>query len=347
MNRRNLLKITALSSVFLLKGSNNLLSQTKIHKNIRPKGLKIGDKVALVSPASNVTDLMDVYRAQEICDKLGLNSIMPKSIVKTASGYKTRSADERIDELHQAFADKSISAIFCIRGGFGSAELLDKLDYGLIKSNPKIICGYSDITALLTGINKKTGLVTFHSPVMLSDFDEVTYNSFKNILFNNSAFGELKNPASSDIRSTNPTIVINDGVAKGELVGGNLSLITSLIGTPYQIETEEKVLFLEDVGEAPYRLERMLTQMRMAGMLDKLKGVVIGKCDYCSAGSSQSSWDRSELEVYNYIFAGMNYPVFYGLLFGHTTTQFTIPIGIEAEMDSEKGTLNILESAVT
>jgi muramoyltetrapeptide carboxypeptidase len=181
---------------------------------------------------------------------------------------------------------------------------------------------------------------------MLSKFDEVTFNSFQNMLFNSSAFGEIKNPVSGDIRKDNPTITINEGKAKGELVGGNLSLITSLIGTPYQIETDGKILFIEDVGEAPYRLERMFTQMRMAGMLDKLKGVVIGKCDECSAGESQSSWDRSELEVYNYIFASMNYPVFYGLLFGHTSTQFTIPIGIEAEIYSENGSLNILESAV-
>lgn len=346
MNRRNLLKLTALSSVLLLKGNNNLLSQTNKNANIRPKRLERGDKVALVSPASNVTDLMDVYRAQEICDKLGLNTILPKSIVKTASGYKTRSAEERIDELHQAFSDKSVKAIFCIRGGFGSADLLDKLDYELIKRNPKIICGYSDITALLTGINKKTGLVTFHSPVMLSKFDEVTFNSFQKMLFNSAAFGEIKNPLSGDIRKDNPTITINEGKATGELVGGNLSLITSLIGTTYQIETDGKILFIEDVGEAPYRLERMLTQMRMAGMLDKLKGVVIGKCDECSAGESQSSWDRSELEVYNYIFTGMNYPVFYGLLFGHTSTQFTLPIGVEAEIYSENGSLNILESAV-
>lgn len=346
MHRRNLLKITALSSVLLLKGSSNLIPQTNILSNIKPKSLKKGDKVALVSPASNVTDLMDVYRAQEICDNLGLSTILPKSIVKTASGYKTRSAEERIDELHKAFADKSIKGIFCIRGGFGSAELLDKLDYDLIKRNPKIICGYSDITALLTGINKKTGLVTFHSPVLLSNFDELTFDSFKKILFENSAYGEIKNPSSEKIRENHPTISINEGKATGELIGGNLSLITSLIGTPYQIETEGKILFIEDVGEAPYKLERMLTQMRMAGMLDKLKGVVIGKCDDCSAGNSQSSWDRSELEVYNYIFASMDYPVFYGLLIGHTSTQFTIPIGIKAELDSENGSLNILESAV-
>ncbi|MER3328611.1 MAG: LD-carboxypeptidase, partial [Candidatus Kapaibacterium sp.] len=186
----------------------------------------------------------------------------------------------------------------------------------------------------------------FHSPVLLSEFDEVTYDSFQRVLFNNTAFGEIKNPTSTDIRTSNPTISINEGKATGELVGGNLSLITSLIGTPYQIDTKSKILFIEDVGEAPYRLERMLTQMRMAGMLDNLNGVVIGKCDDCSAGSSQSSWDRSELEVYNYIFASMNYPVFYGLLLGHTSTQFTIPIGIEAEIDSENGTLEILESAV-
>lgn len=346
MNRRNLLKLTALSSLFLLNSGTNKPTFANTSSKIKPKKIEPGDKVALVSPASNVTDLMDVYRAQEICDKLTLNTILPKSIVKTASGYKTRSAEERVDELHQAFSDKSIKAIFTIRGGFGSAELLEKLDFDLIKSNPKILCGYSDITALLTGINKKTGLVTFHSPVMLSNFDSVTYESFQNILFKNEAYGTIDNPVSNGVRASNPTITINGGKAKGELVGGNLSLLTSLIGTPFEIETKNKIIFIEDVGEAPYRLERMLTQMRMSGLLDNIAGVVIGKCDDCTAGSSQMSWDRSELEVYNYIFADKKYPVFYGLLFGHTSTQFTIPLGISAEIDSDKGSLNILESAV-
>lgn len=346
MNRRNLLKISALSTLFFLNKGIDLSAKTNNNAILRPKKLKIGDEVALISPASNVTDQLDIYRAQEICDKLGVNPIMPKSIAKTDTGYKTRSVEERVAEIHKAFADKSIKAIFCIRGGYGSAELLDSLDYELIKNNPKIICGYSDITALLTAIYEKTGLITFHSPVMLSNFDDISFNAFKNIIMNNIPFGIVQNPNSGGIRETNPTITINQGTAQGKLIGGNLSLITSLIGTPYQINTEGKILFIEDVEEPPYRLERMLVQMKQAALLVDLKGVVIGKCNECVAGSSQSSWDRSELEVYNYIFNGMDYPVFYGLLFGHTATQFTLPIGINAEINATKGILNILESAV-
>lgn len=347
MKRRNLLKISALSSVFLLKNHSVLYSQDNDTSIIKPKRLKQGDKVALISPASNVTDPKDIYRAEEICEALGVESVMTKAIVNNPNGYKTRSAEARVKEIHAAFSDNSIKAIFCIRGGFGSGELLDKLDYDLIKKNPKIIAGYSDITALITAIEKKTGLVTFHSPVMLSNFDKVSFDSFSKTIKSNKPAGIIQNPSSNGIRERNPIITINSGKAEGELIGGNLSLITSLIGTDYQIETKNKILFIEDVGEAPYRLERMLTQMRLAGMLDDLAGVVIGKCNDCSSGSSQSTWDRSELEVFNYIFSTFKYPVFYGLLIGHTSTQFTIPIGVKASMNSGKGILNILESAVT
>jgi muramoyltetrapeptide carboxypeptidase len=346
MNRRNILKLSALSPLFFLNRNYELSAQTVSNTIIRPKKLEQGEKVALISPASNVTDPLDIYRAQEICTKLGVNPIMPKSIADTPSGYKTRSVKDRVAEIHTAFSDKSVKAIFCIRGGYGSAELLDFLDYDLIRNNPKIICGYSDITALLTAINKKTGLVTFHSPVMLSNFNEVSFNAFRKVIGSNEPYGIVKNPQSDGVRETYPTLTINQGTAQGRLIGGNLSLLTALIGTPYQIETEGKLLFIEDVGEAPYRLERMLVQMKQSGLLSKVKGVVIGKCDECVAGSSQLSWDRSELEVYDYIFSGMDYPVFYGLLFGHTSTQFTIPIGINAEIDATKGTLNLLESAV-
>lgn len=346
MNRRNLLKISALSSVLLLNRQSNLLSKTNSIAIVRPKALKKGDRVALISPASNVTDPMDIYKAQEICDNLGVSPILPKSIARTQSGYKTRGTQERVNEIHQAFEDKSIRAILCIRGGYGSADLLDKLDYDLIAKNPKIMCGYSDITALLNGISKKTGLVTFHAPVMLSNFNEISFNSFRNLLFDNSAHMKISNPESSRIRSDYPTLTINEGKSKGQLVGGNLSLITSLIGTDFQIDTKDKILFIEDVGEPPYSIERMLTQMRLSGMLESVKGVIIGKCDDCSSGSSQTTWDRSELEVYDYIFSSKSYPVFYGLLIGHTSTQFSIPIGINAEMDANEGSLTLLESAV-
>lgn len=339
MERRNYLKLLALGGISTSLNFSSLAAQQNL-KKIRPKRLIAGDKVGIIAPSSAVSSPDDISKAKEIIEYLDLIPVFAKNVIN-GTGYKTRTVNERVDDLHWAFKSKDVKAVFCIRGGYGSATLLDSIDFDLIKNNPKIFCGYSDITALHLAINKITGLITFHGPVMLSQFDNLTLDSFRNILFE----GEkllYKNPEKTQIRNPFKTFTLSEGEATGELIGGNLSLISSLMGTPYEIETKDKILFIEDVGEEPYKLHRMLTQLKSGKKIDNLKGLVIGKCNDCKT-KSNNTWDMSEIEVYQDILAGYKFPIFYGLLIGHTSSQFTLPLGIDYTIKSEDGSLLISE----
>ncbi len=312
---------------------------------LKPRALKPGDTIGVVAPGSAVNSPDDYLLAEELADYLELK-IRYASNVRKGSGYKTRTIAERVDDLHEVFSDKSLSGVFCLRGGYGTGQLLDYIAYGIIKKNPKVFLGYSDITALHLAINKFTGLVTFHGPVMLSSFSELTADSLKKAIFSNKPIGKIANPLDRNpVRVKHPVRTINSGKAKGELTGGNLSLIISLMGTKYEINTKNKILFIEDVGEPPYRIDRMLTQLKTAGKLQKAAGVVFGKCEDCTPGSSASTWDLSLGEVLDNIFRDIKIPVFYGLTFGHTADQFTLPLSVQAELDADEHTLNISESA--
>src|SRR5262249_47966013 len=170
---------------------------------------------------------------------------------------------ERLDDLHAMFRDSEVRAVFAIRGGYGSEHLLDRIDYDLIRRNPKIFLGYSDITALHLAIHQKTGLVTFHGPVVLSRFSEYTQKWFRKALFEAAPIGEVANPPETNrLRPTHNLRTVRPGRARGPLIGGNLSLIATTMGTPYEIDTRGRILFLEDVDEQPYSIDRMLTQLR-------------------------------------------------------------------------------------
>ncbi|MBI5326633.1 MAG: LD-carboxypeptidase [Ignavibacteriae bacterium] len=315
---------------------------------IHPKALKQGDTVGIIAPATAVTDPDQIGKAIEALNYFGLKNKIGRNVLK-GEGYKTRTIEERIDDIHTMFGDKDVSAIFCLRGGYGSAGLLDKIDYDLIKSNPKIFIGYSDITALHLAINKYSSLITFHGPVLLSGFSNYTADYFSKALFNTNPLGKIVNPESkSGIRLVHPTRTIKPGKATGKLIGGNLSIICSLMGTPYEIETKDKILFIEDVGEEPYRIDRMLTQLRLAGKLNSTAGIIFGECTECNSDGLNPShiWDYTLGEVLDKILGNLNIPVFYGLTFGHTNDQITIPEGVEAEMDADDRVLNILESGV-
>lgn len=348
MKRREILKTTLASMLFPML-SSKLFSTSQIKINIsKPKALKAGDTVGIIAPATAVTDPDDIQKAIQVLDYFGLKYEIGKSLLRN-EGYKTRSIEDRLDDLHDFFDDGDINAVFCIRGGYGSAQLLDKIDYDIIKNNPKIFLGYSDITAIHLAISQKTGLVTFHGPVLLSSFTSLTLDNFKKTLFNCEPIGILSNPKLlSGVRSMYPIRTINKGTTEGKLTGGNLSIICSLMGTPYEIETKNKILFIEDVGEEPYRIDRMLTQLNLAGKLKQAKGIIFGKCAGCDYSGLNSSriWDLSLGEVLDFQLLNLDIPVFYGFLFGHTNEQFTIPYGLEAVMNSETGELNILESAV-
>jgi muramoyltetrapeptide carboxypeptidase len=227
----------------------------------------------------------------------------------------------------------------------GSGQLLDKLDYDLIRSKPKVFLGFSDITAMHNAIQKLTGLVTFHGPVMLSDFSNYTMEHLKKAIFSTDPIGKISNPeGKSGVRENYPVLTITPGIARGRLTGGNLSLVTSLIGTPYEIEVKDKILFIEDVGEAPYRIDRMLTQLRLAGKLNA-RGIVFGLCAGCDS-TNGSTWDYSLGEVLQNILSMAGVPTFYGLTFGHTSDQLTLPMGVEVEINADEGTVNIMESGV-
>jgi muramoyltetrapeptide carboxypeptidase len=285
----------------------------------------------------------DISKAAEVIKWLGLVPVFADGLLEQI-GYKTRKAELRANDFNKMFADSSIKAVFCIRGGYGSQQILKFIDFDIVKNNPKIFLGYSDITALHLAINRFAGLITFHGPVLLSAYTNFTANALKPILFGEVKYPlALTNPDSlSGIRKVFPMRTINEGKATGKLIGGNLSIVASLMGTKYEIDTTNKILFIEDVGEAPFRVDRMLGQLSLAGKFDKVAGIVFGKCEDCDG--DESTWDSSLGEVLDYYFKPLNIPVFYGLLFGHSINQLTIPENISAEIDSINQTLTLLES---
>ena len=343
MKRRNFMQGAIASSLIPAAFSSNLI-QFPSTGIIKPKALNAGDTVGIVAPGSAVSDPIDINKVYEVMDYLDLNVKFAKHVIK-GTGYKTRTIEERVSDLHDMFSDSSISGIFCIRGGYGSAQLLDRLDYDMIKSNPKVFLGFSDITALHNAIHQETGLVTFHGPVLLSDFSDYTMKHLQKAVFSAEPTGRISNPDGlSGVRENYPILTITPGIARGRLTGGNLSIITSLMGTPYEIDVKDKILFIEDVGEAPYRIDRMLTQMRLAGKL-KARGIVFGLCSGCDSSNS-TTWDYSLGEVLKNILSTAGVPTFYGLTFGHTSDQLTLPMGVEVEINSEEGSVNIMEAGV-
>jgi len=339
MNRRQIL-ITGLLGLTLSAIPKRLISQMK-HKKIKPKVLTEGSVVGIIAPATSVSDPVDIQKAMQVIRHYNLIPKISENLLK-GSGFKSRSIEERVEDLHNMFLDKDVKAIFCIRGGYGSAQLLDKIDFNIITNNPKVFVGYSDITALHLAINKFSGLVTFHGPVMLSAFTNYTAEHFRKALFSAEPIGEISNPDTiNGIRPAFPFRTIVPGISSGNLTGGNLSLISSLMGTAYEIETEGKILFLEDVGEEPFRIDRMLTQLNLAGKLEKAAGIVFGRCTDCDKVSDV--WDYSLNEVLDKHLSKLKIPVLYGLLIGHTPEQVTIPYEVQATLNSDKGILNVIE----
>jgi muramoyltetrapeptide carboxypeptidase len=316
-------------------------------KLIRPRALKAGDTVALITPSTYVSDPDKLELARRTVAHFGLKARWGANVGKR-DGYLGGSIQARVDDLHAAFADPEVKAVFCIRGGYGSAMLLDKIDFNLIRRNPKIFIGYSDITALHVAIHQQTGLVTFHGPVTLSRFSGYTQDCFRRALFEPKPLGALSNPPEENpLRPRHLARVIRPGKASGQLTGGNLSLIASLMGTPWEIDTAGKILFIEDVGEQPYSMDRMLTQLRLAGKFRGIKGLVIGECSECTPRQFQPSFEStfSLGEVLNNILGDLKVPVLTGMTIGHTDDQLTLPLGVQARLDAAAETLTIDESA--
>ena len=315
---------------------------------IHPPALRPGDTVGLITPATYVSDPDRLALAERTMKYFGLGIKWGKNVRKR-TGYLGGTVQERLDDFHDMFRDAAVRAVWAIRGGYGSAHLLDRIDYGLLRKNPKIFLGYSDVTALHLAIQKRAGLVTFHGPVVLSRFSEFTQVHFRRALFEATPLGPLTNPPEpSRLRPEHLLRTVRPGTARGRLAGGNLTLISTTMGTPWEIETRGRILLLEDVDEQPYSIDRMLTQLRLAGKLDQAAGIVFGECRDCRPREFQPSFDStfSLGEVLDEILGSLKIPVLSGLTIGHTDDQLTIPLGVLATLDADRGELVIEEAGV-
>jgi len=247
-----------------------------------------------------------------------------------------------LNELHWAFENKEIDAIICIRGGYGTSRIVDNINYDLIKRNPKIFVGYSDITVLLNAIHQQTGLITFHGIVGISAFSAYTKTLFNSIL------ASKNDEFSIYPENTNSIEFISTGKASGRLAGGNLSMICSLLGTKYQIDFTNKLAFIEDIGEAPYRIDRMLTQLLLSGTLQKASGIILGNFKGCDIDDKEITKENSLSlnEIFIDRFAHFNIPIMSGFSFGHIENQAIFPVGVMAEIDSKTHHIKLLECPV-
>ena len=348
-DRRTFLQTSLLATLIasfgpsLLAAPTNAASPTK--GPLKPRRLRAGDTVGLVSPASATWAPDELAILQETILALGLKP-RPAPHILDRYGYLAGKDADRAADLNAMFADDTVDAILCVRGGWGCNRLLPLLDYQAIASHPKIIMGYSDITSLLNAIYAKTGLVTFHGPVGVSTWNAYSLDFVRRILFKAEA-PVLENPKvlGDNLTVTKDRIqTITPGNAAGVLVGGNLTVLAAMLGSEYLPDWKGKLLFLEDVNENIYRVDRMLTQLKLAGVLGQIAGVVFGKCTKCGPGDGQGSLTLDE--VLNDHLRPLNIPAFSGAMIGHIEDKFTVPIGIQARMDAGTGTLTLLEAAV-
>ncbi|MDI6600900.1 MAG: LD-carboxypeptidase [Thermoanaerobacteraceae bacterium] len=297
--------------------------------NIKPKRLKKGSRIGVVAPAGPAKEDV-IKRGIEFFKSLGFEVVVGESAMAEPMGYLAAHDELRAWDIDRMFEDKTIDGIIAVRGGYGSTRILSMIDYDKIEENPKPFIGYSDITALLTAIYNMTGLVTFHGPNLTSAISDYTLRYFKTQLMDGEPAGVIEIPEGIEVRCIRP------GQAEGRLVGGNLSLICSMLGTPYEIDTFNRILFLEDVNEEPYRVDRMLTQLKNSGKLEKTCGILLGSFKGC--GDVQP--------VFEDILGSLEIPVLSIPVFGHDTYKLTIPEGVMAEIDAEQSIFNIKESPV-
>ncbi len=352
MQRRNFLKsvsaAAALSTLSPLTGlaANRVSDEKKYPAIIKPKRLKKGDTIGLIAPGSILSE-DELNESKKNLEGLGFKVVYNNNIL-ARDGYLAGTDKERADDINEMFSRKDVAGIVAARGGYGCTRILPMLDYKLIKENPKILVGYSDITALLFGIFKETGLICFHGPVGISTFNEFSVDYFTNVLMHPHDKLIMYNAHETTSDIAYKPVTIRGGFAKGQLVGGNLSLVSSLIGTPYDINTDGKIIFLEEVGEEPYRVDRMITQMIESGKFEKAAGVALGVFSDCVSKPSESGINSSftVIEVLFDRLFRLEIPVVYGMSFGHITNKFTLPFGIKTELDTLAQTITLLEPAV-
>ena len=336
MQRRQFLGNAALAGLMVsLPGIG--VAAASAPARVLPPPLVKGDTVALVSPSAATDNRLDLQLSQEVMEALGLR-------VNTGAHYGARrghlagSDEARAADINAAFADDGVKAVICVRGGSGAARVLPLLDYDMIRANPKVLLGYSDITALHNAILARSGLVTFHGPNGTGSWNRFNADQFERLFFKRELM-EYRNPVEVGdelVPRRNRTLTIAGGKAIGELVGGNLTVLTALAGSPYLPDFTGRILFLEDVAEAPYRIDRMLSTLKLMGALDRIAGLVFGECTDCDPGDGYGSLTLDEI-LDDHI-KPLGIPAYRGAMIGHIRQQFIVPVGGKVEMDADAGT---------
>lgn len=307
----------------------------------------MGDTIGIVAPASPPPDPKAVDRAAEALERFGFKPKLAKN-VRARLGFIAGTDRERATDLMTMFTDKKVKAIICLRGGYGAGRILDRLDFALIRRHPKILSGYSDITALHGALLQKSGLVSIHAPMLNGALADPNVPEFTKKSFFRTVM-EAQSPGSIRAGYAEKTIsILRGGVAEGRLVGGNLSLICASLGTPFSPSFKGKILFFEDVSERPYRLDRLLTQLLNAGIFSQVVGVAVGVIKDCNEPKEKTGKEyyQSGAQVVKERLATLRVPVVIGLPFGHVDLNAAIPVGIRARLDGKRGDLIITESAV-
>jgi muramoyltetrapeptide carboxypeptidase len=348
VKRRNFIKTISAASVAAtaFPKSFSVESKSNIKNLIKPPRLRNGDTIALVTPGSYITE-QEKEESINNLRNLGFNIIYSDRLMQK-NGYFSATDEERAADLNEMFERKDVQAIMCARGGYGCARILPFLNYELIENNPKILIGFSDVTAIQYALYKRSNLITFHGPVSISTFSSFSIKNFQNVLLSPSEELKLENSETGNDYNPYGITTLAEGNAQGELVGGNLSIVVSLIGTDYDVDSFGKIIFLEEFIEEPYRIDRMLTQMIQAGKFKNAAGIALGVFKLCEPNKTNSSFNGSFslMEVLKDRLGNLGIPVVYGLSFGHMADKFTLPFGGKAEINTETKQLKLLESAV-
>jgi muramoyltetrapeptide carboxypeptidase len=319
-------------------------------KTLKPPALRKGDKIGIISPSEPIIYKKKFLRGVETLKNLGFRVVLGKNVFKEYGAYMAGTDKERASDLNAMFKNPEIKGIFCSLGGFNSNRLLDLIDYRIIKKNPKVFFGFSDITVLLNAIYKKTGLITFHGQNIEYGFSQgfsgknkYTYEYFSKAVMNNKPIGLIKNQGK-------PIEILKKGKANGKLVGGNLSVLMTLLGTEYEPDWSNKILFWEDTDEeVKDDIDFWLTHLRLCKVFEKILGMVIGKIADYDIKPRDADWIGRPFSLNKIILEickNYKFPIIKGVAFGHYYPQITIPIGVKATIDTSKKLFSIDESGV-
>lgn len=343
INRRDFARILPATAAALAIAPQAAPATRPARRTIKPRRLSEGDTVGLVLPASAAFEADDISFAREQLEAIGLKVVIGPHAYDR-HGYFAGTDRDRADDVNRMFADDRIAGIVCYTGGWGSPRTLPYLDFDLITRKPKVLVGFSDITALLNAITQRTGLITFHGPTGSSTWESYTVENFRKVVMTPEAAGIVPQPQKKPtelVDRTNRILRLSPGKASGPLAGGNLTMLASLMGTPYEIESDGAILLLEDVREELYRIDRMLTQLALGGKFERMAGLAFGRCTQCSYSGPTLSLEQILRDRF-----GSGAPALSGLSFGHIEQKMTLPIGAQATLDADGGVLSIDEAAV-